>query len=1197
MSWFASLICGSAAGRRGVEARRARRVAGRARDLRDPPWALWPLVAVERCSASAVLAGTPAAGIGRGRALRRVRRRAGRRARARRRAARRAAASVRAGPSRRRRRAGRRCSARARRRSPAAGVGWSPSPALAVARRRRALLRRAPRGALDVADEGPAVGSRTRRSPPGLLLFTAAGCRLCARVKRGAARASTELDEERDAAAWLAARVPGAPYAVARRTRTGSCWPRARSTPPRRCARCCAGAGQASRRSFLERAAARRDARAADTVGGSCAPAKPRPTTSAATSTPPTPARTRPGCRESTAKGYPLRASDGHRVDDLGRPIDRDGRAVDARRRAARGRRRPAAAACPAHEGLHRGRPRPTASHTQIDGAWYRCCNGHVRKLVDCCADHPRRINGDASLTGYCYSGPQGLLRDVLPDQGPVLTRGTARRRAAGRARRRLVAVRAVDGRDAGRRARRGRPVAAPSRAGALAGGAVTFGGLALARGRCSGRRRGRGGRRRRAAASPARSETPPAAGSSRRCAGRFRSPGGGVLPRAARRRALRRAARARLHDLRAVLRHLGARRGCLALGTPATGLLVGLAFGAGRAIPVLVLRHAADGAAAMAERPGCCAGCAPPPPSRCSPRPRARRRPAGRPRRHGRWPANATDPSAAAARSPGMSREGRAGCGAPTDRPSTFRSPPRPRRDAGGLDRRRRITVADAATLTPLRTVPASGADALALSRSHVALAGGDATYAPRLRAASDGRADPASGLGRPVVDGHPGRVRRNQAPRSRSSPRPRDGRLRHCAAPARLAPRAHIVDGPLMYVRSTHRRQRVFLGGRQVFATAPTARRDLGHEKGRHPHHQGYRKGKRPPTYRRPAAGLTVTLTDTAFDGDAAYVTRLRHRGAGRWRTSSASRRSVPPMRRLLPFLLLLILAAPAGASAPLHTEGGAIVDDRGRQVLLRGVNVNQLGDYYQADAAPADPCRSPHDDFARSPRGLQRGPAGHQLVGARARARRVRRGLRRAHPAGGALGRGTASHVVLDMHQDAWGKAIATPPGAACPPGLDAAHRAGTARRPGRRSPTALTTCRRRAARARRPRSAPAFQTSTTTATASRTALVATWGRLAARVRRRAGGRRLRPAQRAEPRPRDRRRQTPGSAAFYGAGDRRRSAPPRRAPGGLPTSCSSSRAWCGRAPATDTLPPPGASATTAIVFSPHLYGGRSR
>ena len=40
-----------------------------------------------------------------------------------------------------------------------------------------------------------------------------------------------------------------------------------------------------------------------------------------------------------------------------------------------------------------------------IDGAWYRCCGGHVRKLVDCCGHIRTRVNGDKALTGYCYHG------------------------------------------------------------------------------------------------------------------------------------------------------------------------------------------------------------------------------------------------------------------------------------------------------------------------------------------------------------------------------------------------------------------------------------------------------------------------------------------------------------------------------------------------------------------------------------------------------------------------------------------------------------------------------------------------------------------------------------------------------------------------------------------------------------------------
>jgi hypothetical protein len=47
----------------------------------------------------------------------------------------------------------------------------------------------------------------------------------------------------------------------------------------------------------------------------------------------------------------------------------------------------------------------PHAAPAQIDGGWSRCCSGRVRRIVDCCSYSRRRINGDASLTGYCYRG------------------------------------------------------------------------------------------------------------------------------------------------------------------------------------------------------------------------------------------------------------------------------------------------------------------------------------------------------------------------------------------------------------------------------------------------------------------------------------------------------------------------------------------------------------------------------------------------------------------------------------------------------------------------------------------------------------------------------------------------------------------------------------------------------------------------
>jgi hypothetical protein len=105
------------------------------------------------------------------------------------------------------------------------------------------------------------------------------------------------------------------------------------------------------------------------------------------------------------AHGFALRAADGAPVDDLGRPIDAAGFPVDAngsRLLDPDGRPSPAA---PRSRVCQDAVARQFDLHTRIDGAWYRCCGGHVRKLVDCCARTPKRINGDGALTGYCYAG------------------------------------------------------------------------------------------------------------------------------------------------------------------------------------------------------------------------------------------------------------------------------------------------------------------------------------------------------------------------------------------------------------------------------------------------------------------------------------------------------------------------------------------------------------------------------------------------------------------------------------------------------------------------------------------------------------------------------------------------------------------------------------------------------------------------
>jgi hypothetical protein len=102
------------------------------------------------------------------------------------------------------------------------------------------------------------------------------------------------------------------------------------------------------------------------------------------------------------ARGYPIRPSDGRPVDNIGRLVNKAGQPIhedgDPRRDP---------------DGL----PLPPAPRTKtctetgkrygfdsrLQGAWYRCCGGTVRKLWDCCAHHDRRINGDAALHGYCY--------------------------------------------------------------------------------------------------------------------------------------------------------------------------------------------------------------------------------------------------------------------------------------------------------------------------------------------------------------------------------------------------------------------------------------------------------------------------------------------------------------------------------------------------------------------------------------------------------------------------------------------------------------------------------------------------------------------------------------------------------------------------------------------------------------------------
>ena len=142
------------------------------------------------------------------------------------------------------------------------------------------------------------------------------------------------------------------------------------------------------------------------------------------------------------------------------------------------------------------------------------------------------------------------------------------------------------------------------------------------------------------------------------------------------------------------------------------------------------------------------------------------------------------------------------------------------------------------------------------------------------------------------------------------------------------------------------------------------------------------------------------------------------------------------------LLTGALAAPVAAEAGRLPRLHATTGAhpgIFDEDGARVLLSAVNVNGLGDYYQAnpDFAPTVPLS--RADFRRIARlgfnsvrlivswsALEPTPGAYD----EAYVARIKKAVRRAASYG--------LYVVLDMHQDAWGVAVDTKAGEVCAPG---------------------------------------------------------------------------------------------------------------------------------------------------------------
>lgn len=303
---------------------------------------------------------------------------------------------------------------------------------------------------------------------------------------------------------------------------------------------------------------------------------------------------------------------------------------------------------------------------------------------------------------------------------------------------------------------------------------------------------------------------------------------------------------------------------------------------------------------------------------------------------------------------------------------------------------------------------------------------------------------------------------------------------------------------------------------------------------------------------------------------------------------------------MRRVVVSLVVLasvLVAAPTQAAdlPRLVVEPGddaAITDTQGREVILRGINVNQLGDYFQAD--PAKPTTIPltEGDFADIAR------TGFGVV-------RLTFSWSSFQPERGAFDRGALErvrqavgwakrhglYVVLDMHQDSWGKDVATPRGTSCPPGLgpavgwDGAPRWATFF-------DGMSTCRAADTRELSPAVTQAFQNFYLDREGIQTELVRTWARIAEAFA-------AEPAVAGydllnEPHPGFLvgPNQSVLLGRFYARAIEAIRVAERGAAGGFahPVFFEPSVTW--DAIGDDALPPPGFTPDRQIVFSPHLY-----
>jgi hypothetical protein len=348
----------------------------------------------------------------------------------------------------------------------------------------------------------------------------------------------------------------------------------------------------------------------------------------------------------------------------------------------------------------------------------------------------------------------------------------------------------------------------------------------------------------------------------------------------------------------------------CLALGTPAVGLAVGLAFGAGRILPVVALAPLQDSdrgiewAAAMAERPGTL---------------RAIRAvgalalsaaalalalggaPAAAATQPAQLTADGTDPSATASAvawqlpAGGASMLLRAG-GTPEALPG---SDPALGPDTVVWREPDTLVVADLATLRERLRISAPGAEEPAVSarwlvwRAHdgdfdvLRLIDLEAPGEPPVNLRTERRPDR---IGRPSIEGdrvvyHVAEHKDGSAIEEIYLPTRRRTTLRRGRNGAQLLNPSE-EGSTLLYVRSSYERQQVLIGPRRarrgdrdrsLLTARPVARRDAGHERDHERHGAGYPGGKPPKLPPRPAEGVSATLWSTALSPAIAYVARM--------------------------------------------------------------------------------------------------------------------------------------------------------------------------------------------------------------------------------------------------------------------------------------------------------------------------------